>query len=50
MAMKNAIIQMPVIGDQAPDFDAVTTIGNLKFFKFSEYKQGDKEIPFIIQI
>lgn len=28
---------MPRIGDQAPDFDAVTTTGNLKF---SEYNKG----------
>ena len=29
--------QMPRIGDQAPDFKAVTTIGNLSF---SEYNKG----------
>lgn len=34
---------MPRIGDQAPDFDAVTTIGNLKF---SEYNKGSWVILF----
>jgi len=36
--MENTIINlMPRIGDQAPDFDAVTTTGNLKF---SDYNNG----------
>jgi len=34
---------MPRIGDMAPDFDAVTTIGNLKF---SEYNKGSWVILF----
>ncbi|HRP18496.1 MAG TPA: redoxin domain-containing protein, partial [Ginsengibacter sp.] len=29
--------QMPRIGDQAPDFEALTTTGNLKF---SDYNKG----------
>jgi peroxiredoxin 2/4 len=29
--MDNTIYNMPRIGDQAPDFEAVTTIGNLQF-------------------
>jgi peroxiredoxin 2/4 len=41
--MENTIIKMPVIGDQAPDFDAVTTTGNVKF---SEYNQGSWVILF----
>jgi len=36
--MENTIMNlMPRIGDQAPDFDAVTTTGNLKF---SDYNNG----------
>lgn len=35
--METTNYQMPRIGDIAPDFDAVTTIGNLKF---SEYNKG----------
>jgi peroxiredoxin (alkyl hydroperoxide reductase subunit C) len=36
--MENTIMNlMPRIGDQAPDFDAVTTTGNLKF---SDYNKG----------
>jgi peroxiredoxin (alkyl hydroperoxide reductase subunit C) len=34
---------MPRIGDKAPDFDAVTTIGNLKF---SDYNKGNWVILF----
>ncbi len=36
--MENQLINgMPRIGDEAPDFEAVTTIGNLKF---SDYNKG----------
>lgn len=38
-----SINSMPRIGDMAPDFDAVTTIGNLKF---SEYNKGSWVILF----
>ena len=36
--MENLVINvMPRIGDKAPDIEAVTTIGNLKF---TEYNKG----------
>ena len=36
--MENQLINgMPRIGDEAPDFEAVTTIGNIKF---SDYNKG----------
>lgn len=35
--MEDKIFQMPRIGDMAPDFEAVTTTGKLKF---SEYNKG----------
>ena len=37
------VFKMPVIGDQAPDFDAVTTTGSLKF---SEYNKGSWVVLF----
>ncbi len=44
MTMENQMINtMPRIGDKAPDFEAVTTIGNLKF---SEYNKGSWVIFF----
>jgi len=39
----NEMNQMPRIGDQAPDFEAVTTIGNVKF---SDYNKGNWVILF----
>ncbi len=41
--MEQTIYQMPRIGDIAPDFDAVTTTGNLKF---SEYNKDSWVILF----
>lgn len=41
--MEEITRQMPLIGNDAPDFDAVTTIGNLKF---SEYNQNHWVILF----
>ena len=39
----NNVYTMPRIGDSAPDFEAVTTIGNLKF---SEYNKDSWVILF----
>ena len=41
--MENQVNSMPRIGDMAPDFEAVTTTGNLKF---SEYNKGSWVILF----
>lgn len=41
--MENQINTMPRIGDMAPDFDAITTTGQLKF---SEYNKGNWVILF----
>lgn len=34
--MENQVYQMPRIGDQAPDFEAVTTTGKLKFSDYNK--------------
>ena len=36
--MEEQIISMPRIGDKAPDFEAVTTKGNIKFSEFANEK------------
>lgn len=41
--MEENMIKMPVIGDTAPDFDAVTTTGPMKF---SDYNKGNWIILF----
>ena len=38
MELQEAIITMPRIGDQAPDFEAVTTTGKIKFSEFAKDK------------
>jgi peroxiredoxin (alkyl hydroperoxide reductase subunit C) len=38
MEEQNNITMMPRIGDQAPDFEAVTTMGNIKFSEFAKDK------------
>lgn len=38
MEEQNAIIMMPRIGDQAPDFKAVTTKGDIQFSEFAKDK------------
>ena len=38
MELQETIITMPRIGDQAPDFEAVTTTGNIKFSDFAKDK------------
>ena len=38
MEEQDNIIMMPRIGDQAPDFEAVTTKGNIKFSDFAQDK------------
>lgn len=35
---ENAVTSMPRIGDQAPDFEAVTTTGKIKFSEFAKDK------------
>jgi peroxiredoxin (alkyl hydroperoxide reductase subunit C) len=34
--METTVMKMPVIGEQAPDFEAVTTIGSLKFSEYNK--------------
>jgi peroxiredoxin (alkyl hydroperoxide reductase subunit C) len=41
--MENTTLTMPRIGDLAPDFEALTTIGKIKF---SEYHKGKWTILF----
>ncbi len=41
--MSESMYSMPRIGDLAPDFEAITTIGNLKF---SEYNKDNWVIFF----
>lgn len=43
MTEETAVNFMPRIGDQAPDFEALTTTGNLKF---SEYNEGSWVVLF----
>lgn len=43
MEQEKEIYSMPRIGDKAPDFDAVTTMGNIKF---SEYNKGSWVVMF----
>ncbi|MFT4536838.1 MAG: peroxiredoxin (alkyl hydroperoxide reductase subunit C) [Saprospiraceae bacterium] len=38
MEIQETIISMPRIGDQAPDFEAVTTTGKIKFSEFAKDK------------
>jgi peroxiredoxin (alkyl hydroperoxide reductase subunit C) len=38
MEIQETIITMPRIGDQAPDFEAVTTTGKIKFSEFAKDK------------
>ena len=33
---EQVVTQMPRIGDQAPDFSAVTTLGNMKFSDYNK--------------
>lgn len=37
-AIENGVTQMPRIGDQAPDFEALTTTGKIKFSEFAQGK------------
>ena len=41
--MEDKVFLMPRIGDMAPDFEAVTTTGKLKF---SEYNKGSWDVFF----
>jgi peroxiredoxin (alkyl hydroperoxide reductase subunit C) len=36
MKVQEVKTAMPKIGDAAPDFDAITTIGNLKFSEYNK--------------
>ncbi len=38
MEEQNNLTMMPRIGDQAPDFEAVTTMGKIKFSEFAQDK------------
>lgn len=38
MEQENQVITMPRIGDMAPDFDAITTTGKIKFSEFAKGK------------